>query len=317
MSKANKILALLLATQLALIAYMYRPTQVNGPPTVQFFENIAAGQVVGLTITDNTQSLAIEKKGKGWGLKTDSPYPADANKVDALVKKLLALTSSRLVARTDTSHVRLKVATNGYNRKLTLTLNNGETRTLLLGSSPNYKTVHVRSAEDDNVYLVNDLADGEVPVAPEDWWSNNYLNLEPETLTHLTLTNSLGRIELARDEKNNWQVVEIPTGKKLADEALPVFLDKACLIQLSSYLGRDLSDAATGLDKPLLDLELVTATGTISLKIAAGGEKDEYIAKATDSPFYVSVHGYEIKSLLEASLNELLIDKKEVAATKE
>ncbi|MDH3359635.1 MAG: DUF4340 domain-containing protein [Desulfobulbaceae bacterium] len=314
MSKINKILILLLATQLALIAYLYRPNQVTAPPTIHFFDKINVDQVVGLAITDNTKSITIEKKDNVWGLKTTPPYPADNDKVQALVTKLLNLTSSRLVARTKSSHARLKVTSETCNRKLTLTLNNGETSTLLLGTSPNYKTIHVRLSDDDNVYLVNDLAEWEVPVIPDDWWSNNYLDLEPSTLTRLVLKNSTGQLELTRDKKNNWQAVGTPKDKKLSDEDLSNFLNKACLIQLSSYLDQD--KKSHNLDKPLVELELATGTDTIHLKIAATDAKnDEYIAKTSNSPFYVAVHGYEVKDLLETSLKDLLTDNKESGST--
>ncbi|MDH3394459.1 MAG: DUF4340 domain-containing protein, partial [Desulfobulbaceae bacterium] len=297
MSRANKILAVLLATQLALIAYIYRPIKTNGPPTLHFFQNIDAAEVVGLTIADPTHALTIQKKDKDWQLETAPSYPADKQKVESLVKKLLNLTSSRLVARTDTSHNRLQVAADNYNRKLTLTLKNGATRTLLLGTSPNYKTIHVRSTENDNVYLVKDLSDWEASLTPDDWWSNNYLDQDPASLTHLTLKNNHGRIALTRDDKNNWQAEGIAAGKKLADEPLQNFLNKACLIQLSSYLDR--SDKAALSAKPLAELELATATATIHLEIMPGAPgKDEYVAKIDNSPFYVTVHNYEVKGLL-------------------
>ena len=313
MNRANKILALVLATQLAFIAYIYRPHHSDGPPAVSFFTGIKAEQVTGLTIADANQSLAIKKTDNGWQLQTTPAYPADTGKIRTLLQKLLTLTSSRLVARTETSHGRLKVAANDFNRKLTLSLSNGETRELLLGTSPNYKTIHVRSPKDDNVYLVNDLADWETPVNREDWWSNNYLDVEPAKLSHLILTNHLGRIDLARDEKNNWRAAEAPPEQELADEALHNFLNKACLIQLSTYLG---TKKPQNFNKPLADLELITAESSVRLQVAAkDAAKDEYLAKASNSEFYVTVHGYEIKALLETDLHNLLTEKKTTAST--
>jgi len=311
MSRANKILALLLVAQLALIAYVYRPDRTTGPPAVHFFKDVAAAQVVGLAIADSNQVLAIKKENGTWRISTEPSYPAEAKKVEALIKKLLTLTSSRLVARTEASHGRLKVATDDYHRKLTLTMADGKTREMLLGTSPNYKTSHVRVAGDDNVYLAKDLADWEASVAPEDWWENNYLDVNPADLKSLTLVNGKGRIELSRDKENKWQAAGMPEGKTFADAALNNFLNKACLVQLSSYLGRDHTDVEFGLDKPLADLVLVTVTGaTLQLKVAAGDAKmEECIAKAGESPFYVTVHASEVKSLMETTLESLLVGK--------
>lgn len=85
-------------------------------------------------------------------------------------------------------------------------------------------------------------------------------------------------------------------------------------------MGQAKSDAAFGLDKPLLDLQLVTAAGPVHFKVAAVAEtakKDEYVAKVSNSPFYVMVHGYEIKGLLDASLAQLLVDRDNAPAGKQ
>lgn len=300
---------MLLVAQVALIAYMYRPNRTGGPPAVQFFKGITAEQVVGVAITDGTQSLALKKESKGWRIGTAPTYPAEAKKVEALVKKLLALSSTRLVARTDASHGRLKVAKDGYLRKLTLSMADGTSRELLLGTSPNYKTIHVRAADVDNVYLAKDLSDWEVSVAPEEWWDNNYVNVNPADLKSLILQNGHGRIELTRDGANRWQAVGVPAGKRLADEALNHFLNKACLVQLASYLGSEHSDGEFGLDKPLAELSLGAAGTVVHLKFALGdATKEEFVAKVSDSPFYVTVHAHEVKALLDATLDALLVD---------
>lgn len=316
MSRINKLLLLLLVTQLALIAYMYRPDRVSVPPTVQFFADIDESQVVGLTITDGERTVTMQKEGAAWHLGAAPHYPVDVKKVEGLVKKLLALTSSRLVTHTAASHDRLKVASDNFTRKLTLSMQGGGSKELLLGTAPNYKSIHVRSPENDNVYLVKGLADWEAAVAPEDWWANNYLDVEPTSVQSVSLRNSHGLIKLSRDKENKWQGEGLPAGKTLADEALHAFLSKACLVQLSAYLGRERTDAEFGLDKPLVDLELVTASGPIHFKVAAAtkaDQKDEYVAKASNSPFYVTVHGYEIKGLLDASLPQLLASGEEAS----
>ncbi len=310
---------MLLVAQVALIAYMYRPDRTGGPPAVQFFKGVTADQVAGVAITDGKQSLSLKKEGKGWRISTEPTYPAEAKKVEALVKKLLALNSSRLVARTDASHGRLKVAKDGYLRKLTLTMADGKSRELLLGTSPNYKTIHVRAADADNVYLVKDLSDWEVSAVPDEWWDTNYVNVNPADLKSLTLSNGHGRIELSRDGGNRWQAAGVPEGKRLADEALNNFLNKACLVQLGTYLGRDHSDGEFGLDKPMAELTLGLAAGSVvRLAVAMGdAKKEEVIAKVSDSPFYVTVHAYEIKALLDTTLAALLVDADAGVAAKQ
>lgn len=316
MSRLNKILSLLLVIQLMLIAYVYRPNRTSAPPSVNFFKGIDAAQVVGLTISDGQKSLTMSKD-RTWHLETNPPYPADTKKIEALTNKLTTLTSSRLVAHTSASHGRLRVTEDDYSRKITLSLADGTGKQLLLGTSPNYKTIHVRAADDVNVYLVKDLADWEASATPDDWWDNNYIDVDPNKLTKLTLKNSHGALELTRDKEHNWQAPGIPPGKELAYEALHAFLNKACLIQLSSYLNEKPNDAKLGLNKPMAELLLTTDDGVISLKIAPGDkEKEEFTAKTDTSPFYVAVHDYEIRGLLDTSLSTLLVEKNAASSSK-
>jgi len=307
MSRMNKILALVLAVQLALVVYVFRPGQENVPPKVQFFSDIEAGQVTGLSIADQKQAVTVTREGDAWVIDSTQHYPADKGKVEKLVQKLLGLTSSRLVARTRASHGRLKVGAEDFNRKLTLHLGKGDDRILLLGSAPNYKTIHVRRANDDEVYLVKDLADWEAQADPHSWWDTNYIDVKPEDLQQVTLTNGHGRLELHRGADKQWQARQAAAGMALADEALTDFLNRVSLIQLDTYLERGGAETKYGLDKPVATLELITTAGAITLKVAKGDAKDEeYFMKSSDSPFVVRASGYQVKGLLDATLGELL-----------
>jgi len=307
MSRGNKILALLLVTQVAMIAYLYRPGRVSTPEAVQFFRGVEAAKVTGLSIDDGTRSVTISKEGEGWIIDGGPRYPADGAKAQGLVDKLLNLASSRLVARTGSSHGRLKVAADRFNRKLTLHLADGGQRVLRLGSAPTYKSIHVRCDKDDAVYLVKDLADWEAPVENESWWATNYVDVKVADLRAVKLTNGLGRIELVRGSDGKWRAEGVPPGMALADEGLRGFLDRVSQIRLASYLGREKEDSEFGLDRPLVELELVTPAGTTRLKVAArSGQGEEYVMKASDSPFYVLARGQEVKGLSGARLSGLL-----------
>ncbi len=307
MNRANKILALLLAAQLALLAYVYRPGQESAPPKMQFFSDVQADQVTGLTVADAKQAVTIDKETNGWVIDSPQHYPADKGKVEKLIKKLVDLTSSRLVARTRASHRRLKVADDDFNRKVTLHLGKGDDRVLLLGSAPNYKTIHVRRGDDDKVYLAKGLADWEAQADQHSWFDTNYVDVKPDDLLQVTLTNSHGRIALQRDKDKKWQATGVGPGMVLADEPLTDFLNRVSLIQLDSFLERGGDEKKYGLDKPVATLQITTASGTITLKVGEENAiKEEYAMKSSDSPFVVRANGYQVKGLLDAKLGELL-----------
>ncbi len=307
MTRSNIALSILLAIQIALVALALRPGATAPPAQKHFFANTGKQAVSAIEIGDGNATLRLEKQETGWFVKADPDYPADSDKIDRLLGKLTGLASSRLVARTPASHVRLKVADEVFNRKVELTAN-GRTTTLFLGSSPSYKTLHVRLAGEDEVYLVKDLSVWEVQANKESWWATRYLDMDPAELVRLELRNPAGDLVLERkpDAESPWRLAGEPD-KELDPRAVDDLLAAAGRITLLSYLGTEEKEAY-GLADPAVTLALATREGkTVTVRIGRKrGDENDHVAKRDDSPFYVSVAAYAVEKLLGKKAASLL-----------
>lgn len=306
-TRRNTILCLLLAVQIGLIAFMFRPVAgpvVGNGPVIRDFQ---ADLVSAVTITDaKGEAISLVKVADNWVIgpvTTGHPaLPANVEKLTALLHKLAAIARDRLVTRTPASHNRLKVG-QLFERRLTLTTPQGDT-TILLGSAPNYKNIHVRLAAENEVYLVQDLSAWEAPVEKSAWWRTDYLKVDPATLTALSLHNEKGTVKLSKDEKGGWHMAGQAADRELAAEPLQTFLVDLCNLTIISYH----DDAARpAWDKAIATVSLTTATETLTLEVGPrDAAKDEYPVKSSASPFVAIASPFAVKDILNRQARDLL-----------
>ena len=306
MTKRNIFLFILLLLQIVLIGYMYHPGKETVAPVVEFFPGIEQDKVSGLIITDNEQDSITLKRGKqGWTIEPEG-YPVNGIKADSLVSKLVSLKSTRLVTRTASSRIRLKVDDETFEQKIKLLIDDGKSYLIFLGASPGNNTIHVRMEGKDEVFLVKGLSSWEAPTENSAWWENRYVEMAPEEPVEVELINSHGSFKIIKDKDNTWKNAESGADETVSREKTEGFLKKAGMISLTKYLGRD-EDESYGLKTPVAELVLQSKQKSISLKI---GPKDEethnHVVKASDSPFYVHVGSYAIKDILEKKFEDLL-----------
>ena len=306
MTKRNIFLLAILLLQIVLIGYMYRPGKETVAPVVEFFPGIEQDKVSGLIITDNEQdSITLKKGEQGWTIEPDG-YPVNGIKADSLVGKLVSLKSTRLVTRTASSRIRLKVDDEIFEQKIKLLIDDGKSYLIFLGASPGNNTIHVRMEGEDEVFLVKGLSSWEAPTENSAWWENRYVEMAPEELVEVELINSHGSFKITKDKDNTWKNAESGADETVSREKVEKFLGKAGMISLTKYLGRD-EDESYGLKTPVAELVLQSKQKSISLKIGPKDEEtDNHVVKASDSPFYVHVGSFVIKDILEKRFEDLL-----------
>ncbi|MEW6500089.1 MAG: DUF4340 domain-containing protein [Thermodesulfobacteriota bacterium] len=288
LTKRNRILLGLLCLQVVLIAIVFMPRPQGGAAKV-FFEGLKPEAVARLTVaTADGRTLSVSRQGKGWVVESPPHYPADRDKIENLLTRLVGLRSDRLVAQTGEAHNRFQVGPSRFGQKVTLTLTAGGERILYLGSSPNYTSVHVRAEGDDKVYLVNELAGWQVPADEKFWLAREYVAVNPEALREIRLVNSAGAFRLVKGEKG-WRLAEGGAGSALDGAKVQAFVTAASRIALTDYLGQE-ERPEYGLTRPLATLVLATREGTVTLAVGAREEKGAlggtYVMKSSTSPFY-------------------------------
>jgi len=306
-ARRNTILCLLLVAQLGLIAFMFRPATKAVVGIGPLLKDFKADLVSAVTITDEKgPAISLVKVADNWVIGPVTAgrpaLPANPEKLTALLAKLAALQRDRLATRTPASHNRLKVG-QVFARRLSLTTPRGDI-TILLGSAPNYKNIHVRLEPENEVYLAQDLSTWEAPVEKTAWWRTDYLKVAPESVTALTLHNPKGTVSLARDETGAWKMAGQPADRPLPADAIQTFLTDLCNLTILQYQ-EDATRPAW--DKPIATLTLTTATETITLEVGPKDKgKDEYPVKSSAAPFVATASPFAVKDLLNHQASDLL-----------
>ncbi len=307
MSKTNKILSVLLALQLLLAGYLFWSGSRPASPEVELLTGLSADQVQQLVIGESDdKQVVLSRNGKEWlvRLAPGRDYPADQAKVEAMLTRLAGLKSSRLVSRTKGGQSRLKVAADQYNRKVELVTAKGS-RTLFLGSSPSYQSIHARAGGSDDVYLIRDLAAWELPGEPSGWWQAGYLDFDPDQVLEMDLSNKQGRLHLSRaSAKDPWQFdgeVPQPDAKKVAN-----LLPALCRVTINEVVA-DATWKPSG--APEATLKLKSGDREEELRIwPRPNEQGDYPVKANGSEFYAKAGSYAVEPILNAKLAALQVD---------
>jgi hypothetical protein len=140
------------------------------------FLKIDPALVRGFSITDGEgQRVDLSLSGEEWQL--ESGLRADAEKISGVLNKLAVLQAAWPVATSTSTQVRFEVTEDAYQRHLILTDGDTPLAEIYLGTSPGYRRVHARLADEDAVYSV-DFANHEVPTRLDDWLDKDLFQTE-------------------------------------------------------------------------------------------------------------------------------------------
>lgn len=292
MSRLNQILIVLLVVQLALVGFIFwpRPASVaQGGPLLADFN---ADEVVALTIADaEGNQLVLGKSSDEWVLPEAGDFPVDGEKVTPFLEKIAAVQADRLVTQTEGSHQRLQVAADDFNRRLALTLADGTTSELYVGSSAGAAATHVRADGQPQVYLTGELAAWDANPEVTAWVDTLYFTVPQTATIGLTLENGNGTFEFEK-QGDTWTMAGLAEDETLNQDTVSAILNQASSVRLTDVLGRE-EQPTFGLGEPLATVTVVTADGTYTLRIGARDEAtNSYAFSASNSPYYVRVAGW-------------------------
>jgi hypothetical protein len=308
MTRLNQILTGVLIVQLILAAVVLLPRTLSSQSEVEaLLPGLEADRVTTLTITSGEgQSLTLAKKDGAWVLASAGDYPAVEGDVPAFLEKVAAVQTNRLVTETPSSHERLEVADDAYQRLVEIETDDGTTYRFYIGSSPTFGAAHVRVAGQDEVYLTPELGAQDAGTLATDWVDANYVSLPSEEVTAFTVQNQQGTFEFAR-EGEAWTMSDLAGEEVLNEGTVRTLLSRATTVRLQQPLGTT-EEAAYGLDDPSAVVTLETEDGqTHTLRVGAQDAADNsYVVAWSGSPFYVRVSEFSVRDLVEKTRDDLL-----------
>ena len=311
MSRTNRILAVVLAIQIVLVAVAFWPKSASVAGGESLLAGLEAEQITQLTISDATgKQIKLAKEMGNWVLPEADDYPCLANKAPEFLEKIVALKTNRLVTQTPASHKRLKVAADAFERRLELELADGTTHRLYLGTSPSYGAIHVRADGQDEVYLAS-LSASEAGVNASNWVDTLYFSLTQDQIVAMTLENGNGRFEFEKDDAGAWAMKELAAGETLNENNVTGLANRVASLRMLRPLGKT-EQSEYGLQEPRAVITIQTREGEVNTKsyaIRVGAKSDEdnsYVVISSESPYYVRVSEYAVKDFVEKARDDFL-----------
>lgn len=312
MTRIHKILAALLGIQILIGLIVYWPRGAVTLPGAPLLGELSAGEIVGLVFSDNTGSqVRLARLGTEWILPDAGNFPADSMRLDSFIERLLAVQTNRLITQTAGSHRRLKVAEDDFERRIELDLNDGRRLTVFIGSSSGTRATHIRLSGQDQVYITGEVGAFDTGAAASNWIDTAYLNIPADQVRVLAVENTAGIFTFVRDEEGNWQFPDLPADEELNSTLLPTWLNRLASLRMLAPLGT--TPAKTyGLDSPQAQVMVTTETetGLKDYTLVIGSEYDRpagYVVKASESPYYVVVAGFNVEEFITATQETFLV----------
>jgi hypothetical protein len=317
--RRNQILAIILIAQIAIAAFLFWPKPATSDGGVSLLPDFDPATVVALTVkagdAPDTQ-VDLVKEGDEWVLAEADSYPANSTQVTEILDKLHNINTARLVTQTDASHGRLQVAADNFNRLVQMKTDDGEQYDLYVGSSAGGTSTHVRAADEDNVYLTNEIVSWDLNAQPSGWINTQYFNIPVTNTVRLSLTNANGTFEFAKDE-TGWHMQGLEADEIANENDILSFYNQARAVSMLEPVGKT-NKPEYGMDSPSAVLKITNVGAdeekTYTLTIGApetdaGSSQTDaatYIAKSSESPYYARLAAFTGNTFVNKQRSDFL-----------
>lgn len=298
MNQTNKILVGVAAGQLVLVALTWTlaSTIGTGSDATPLIDSMKADEVTELTISSGpkdgktTPPVTLEKRGDAWVVASAEGYPAKADTVTDLVKKIVDLKVREPVATNKGNHAVLKVSDTTYDKKVHLKAGSA-TADLVIGSAKG-SSVHARFEGKDEVFLARGVSSYALSDRASTFVDTQYLAVKEPTA--VTVKNDKGVINLTKTDAGGWTVAQLPADVDVDDSRVKAFVNAASTVVLAEPVGKTVKPEY-GLDAGVR-VEVTSAEGTRAYRIGAEADGKVYV-KADDNDFVVKVAKYSVDTL--------------------
>jgi len=232
MKKWIAILSVVLVVQIGLAAALFR-----GQDEFAAFEpeekllTFEPALVTEMRIESPDGALELRKVEGQWQLPGLDGFVADQGKVSALLEKLAQLRKGWPVATTAGALSRFKVADGEFERRVTLIKDGNTLAQAYFGTSPGFRKVHARAA-DDNVVVAVNFSLFEANVRSDDWIDRNVLEVPVADVT---------RVEMPEYtllyEDGAWRLADLGDDEKMREKDADDLVGRLAALQIDGLFG--------------------------------------------------------------------------------
>lgn len=247
-------------------------------------------------------SLTLAKRDGAWVVPSMADFPADGFRVTAFLGRLADLKKGWAAATSAEAAQRFKVAGDSHERRIVLRKGETVVGELLLGASPAFRQVYVRSGADPKIYAIA-FTTYDVGTRGEDWMKRDALSIPDDKIASLAIG------DLRLDRKDGRYVLAGITEKQNDSEVWRVAAASAHPV-FDSVEGKG-ADALARVGEPDIQVSIKTTDGPEVLlkykKEAAGGA---YLLSSSASNYLFRVSEAAVEPLAKAK-RETLVEAKQ------
>jgi len=311
MNRRNQILSGLLLLQVVLIAIVFWPGPGANASVEPLFAGVVLDDVQAITIQQGEDRLHVARGGDGWVLPEADDFAVTSLTATDTISKVLEIDTRRLVADDTSSHARLQVTAEDAVRTVDLETSDGEILTLLVGSSPSFRSTNVRRSDSDNVYIANGLQATDLKTDYGSWIDTSYLAIPQSDITGLTVANGQGTLTFTEVSTDTWTLADLAEDETFNQNNLTSLLTRISGLNMVQPLGKEAAPEY-GMANPgaTMTIDWQTAAGeaerttlTIGAEPLADGN---YVIKSSDSDYYVKVAQFTVENILERDRTDYL-----------
>jgi hypothetical protein len=322
MKRLVQFLAILLVLQLMLVfgVNQIQPS-LSVPPPQTLLITPGDVEINQLTIEDTDgKELSLHKSDGFWIIPIDNNFPADQEKVETFLEKLLALERGLPIGTTPQSLERFMVEKDNFERRIALYSDEMLVAEIFLGTSPRARMAHGRTNQDTSVFEIK-IATYEAPVESKEWQNAKVVQIPYLDIDAIALP---GLINLVRNRPPDsdtptdadtapneelWSSPELGPGESIHQESADTLAKKISVLRFIDVLGTDMKEAYQ-LTPPKLTLVIETINdATVVYEIGTIDGGNDYVLKASTRPEYFLVPNYLVESLIEAVDRDAIVRK--------
>jgi hypothetical protein len=226
-----------------------------------FLLKINTAEVNALVLEDGEgHTLQLIKEKDQWQLPALASFPADAVRVQGLIDRLAGEQRGWPEATTLEAAKRFKVASERFERKLTLRNNSTDLGVVYFGSSPGLRKTYVRVDGSQEIQALA-LASHELEMRADAWIDTRVLQLKVEQVMRVTLPG----LQLERHQEG-LQPTDLAADEEIVPARRDALMKRLANLAISAVLGKEI--------KP----EYGQATPTLRYSVELeGGTSIEYV----------------------------------------
>ncbi len=288
--------------------------------------------------------IELVKRNGAWLLPASADAPAEAKKVEAVLKQLAETKRGLPIATTAQALDRFKVGEHDYERRVVVSRGDKTLVTVYLGSAPGGRKANARTADDQVVYDV-DLATYDLPTARADWLDKTLLQQDASLLTRIEIAEagkapivlqrpapagakdaaaSDGGGDDAKHESKGaagsaaksdpkaapapaWSAEGLGAGERLDPAKADALAHAVAGLKVDDVLGTQ-PQPDWQQEPPRLRLTLTDASDkSVTWTIVKPKSGDTHVLKASDKPWYFELKSWDAQPLLDAAARDKLV----------